>query len=83
MADVAQEKTEQATPRKLEHARQEGQVARSNELNSVFIIGLGFLTIYLLGPIVFDNLGSLMKHNLSEAAKIAMTPSRVQLILTE
>ena len=36
-----QEKTEEATPRKLEKAREEGQVARSRELNSVAIVTFG------------------------------------------
>jgi flagellar biosynthesis protein FlhB len=58
-------------------------VARSQELNSVIIISFGFLTIYFLGPILFSNLGTLMKHNLSEATTIILTPARMQLLFTE
>ena len=36
-----QEKTEEATPRKLEKAKQDGQLARSRELNSVAIVTFG------------------------------------------
>jgi len=34
----AQQKTEQATPRRLKEARQKGQVARSNELNGALVL---------------------------------------------
>ena len=56
MEDFGQERTEQATPRKVQKAREEGQVARSMELNSVVIITLGFAAIYVLGPALFANL---------------------------
>ncbi len=42
-----QEKTEQATPRKRQKAREEGNVARSRELSSMFSMG-GFLIIATL-----------------------------------
>ncbi len=45
-----QEKTEEATPRKLEKAREEGQVARSRELNSVAIVTFGALAAILAAP---------------------------------
>jgi flagellar biosynthetic protein FlhB len=41
------ERTEQATPRKREDARKKGQVARSQELNSVFIILTGILALVI------------------------------------
>lgn len=84
MADnPAQEKTEQATPRKLKKARKEGQVARSTELNSVFIIGFGILIIYMLGPLLFANLGGLMRQTLAEATKIEIAPDSVHLLFSE
>jgi len=57
MADESsQNKTEQATPRRLDRARQQGQVASSTELNT----GLGLLaaTLYLwiLGPHLLSDL---------------------------
>lgn len=78
MADqAAQEKTEKATPRKLQKARTEGQVARSMELNSVIIVTFGFLTIYFLGPMLFDRIGGLMTHSFSQAPYMVITPARV------
>ncbi len=45
----AQEKTEQATPRKKQEARQKGQVAKSMELPAAFILFSAFLSFYLFG----------------------------------
>lgn len=53
-----QEKTEQATPRRREEARQKGQVARSSELSSVAILAAGFLSLAALGSFMFDRLRS-------------------------
>jgi len=80
MADTAQEKTEKATPRKIKKARGEGQVARSTELNSVIIISFGFVTIYLLGPMIFGNIASLMTHAFTQAPTIEITPISVKAI---
>ncbi len=45
-----QEKTEDATPRKLEKAKEEGQVARSRELNSVAIVTFGAAAAIFVAP---------------------------------
>ena len=45
-----QEKTEEATTRKLEKSKTEGQVARSRELNSVAIVTFGALAAIALAP---------------------------------
>jgi flagellar biosynthetic protein FlhB len=46
-----QEKTEKATPRKRKRAREKGQVVKSMELNSAFILLGGLSLILLLGPV--------------------------------
>jgi len=78
MADSTQEKTEQATPRKLQKAREEGQVARSMELNSVIIVSLGVVSIYLLGPLLFGNLARMMQQTLSQAPKFVVNSGNIQ-----
>ncbi|MCK5126309.1 MAG: flagellar biosynthesis protein FlhB [candidate division Zixibacteria bacterium] len=84
MADKpAQEKTETATPRKLNKAREEGQVARSMELNSVVIVCFGFVSLYLLGPMMYDSMSGIMRYTLSNAPAIAITPDKVQLIFAD
>ncbi|MGI6113224.1 MAG: flagellar biosynthesis protein FlhB [Mahellales bacterium] len=42
-----EEKTEPATPKKRKEVREKGQVAKSNEVNSVIILVLGFLALRL------------------------------------
>ncbi|MCX6647737.1 MAG: flagellar biosynthesis protein FlhB [bacterium] len=43
-----EEKTEQATPRSRERARERGQVAKSRELTGSFVLLVGFLTLFLV-----------------------------------
>lgn len=61
-----QEKTEDATPRKLEKARDEGQVARSRELNSVAIVTFGAAAVMFVAPeltqVMMDNTRSLIAN---------------------
>jgi flagellar biosynthetic protein FlhB len=83
MADTVQERTERATPRKIRKAREEGQVARSAELNSVIIISFGFLTIFLLGPMLCRKLAALMQQTLHEAPLTALSPTGFQLLVSE
>ena len=51
-----EEKTEQPTPRKLEDARKKGQVARSQELNSVIIIITGMMALLFFSSNIMSNL---------------------------
>ena len=48
MADSAQEKTEQPTPKRRKEAREKGQVVKSAELNSVVIMLGAIITLYFL-----------------------------------
>lgn len=61
-----QEKTEDATPRKLEKAKEEGQVARSRELNSVAIVTFGAVAVMFIAPeltrVMMDNTRFLITH---------------------
>lgn len=47
--DSSQEKTEEATPRKLEKAREDGQVARSKELTTTILLLTGTLALLASG----------------------------------
>lgn len=44
-----QERTEQATPRRLEQAREKGQVPRSRELASVAVLVAGAVSLMWFG----------------------------------
>jgi flagellar biosynthetic protein FlhB len=59
MADEFQEKTEQATPRRREKAREEGQIPRSKDLVSMGVLGGIILIFYLGGEYFFTRLAEL------------------------
>ncbi len=56
----AQERTEQATPRRREKARSEGQVAKSTELNSVAVLLAAVLALWAFGGVALQRLANLM-----------------------
>jgi len=73
MADESfQERTEKATPKRREKAREEGKVAKSMELNAAAIICLGFTALFLLGPQLADRMKGIMRFTLSNAPTIAL-----------
>ncbi len=64
MADESsdQEKTEEATPRRLEKAREEGQVARSRELTTFMLLLGGVVGMWSMGAMLYDQLGLVMEQ---------------------
>jgi len=76
MADQdGQEKSEQPTSKKLDDARDKGQVAKSTEINSLAVFGSGLIMLYLTKGFIADKfsdftieiLGSLEKFELNRA----------------
>ena len=65
-----QEKTEEATPRKLSKAKDEGQVARSRELNSVAVVTLGGAALGFSVPMLADAMFSVTKYLFSSAGSL-------------
>ena len=63
--DSAQEKSEEPTSKKLEKAREEGQVARSKELNTLLVLVAGSLGLLALGPNLFKAGAELFRFNMS------------------
>lgn len=53
--DRAQERTEKATPQRRKRAREQGQVAKSQELNSVLMLITGLLLISSAFPYLMEN----------------------------
>lgn len=51
-----EEKTEDPTPKRREEAREKGQVARSQDMNSAFIILSGMLILYAFGYLMLERL---------------------------
>jgi flagellar biosynthetic protein FlhB len=68
--DQFQERTEQATPRRREKAREDGKVARSAELNSAVILCLGATALYFMGPMLVTQIKQFMIYIFNEAPKM-------------
>lgn len=60
--DSDQEKTEEATPRRKEKAREEGQVPRSRELNTFLLLLGGVIGLWSMGNMLYDQLGTVMER---------------------
>lgn len=62
MADDSDlEKTESATPRRLEKAREEGQIVRSRELSSLALLAAGFYGVWGMSANIGDHLQSMLR----------------------
>jgi flagellar biosynthetic protein FlhB len=86
MADQSSEKTEQPTPKRLEDARKKGNVARSMEVNSAFVLLTGTLTLFFVSGFLFRNLSLFMRHVFGELNTYSLTqgaarPYAVSLVL--
>ena len=56
-----QERTEQPTSKRLQEARDKGQIARSRELNTAMVLLTGAITMLLLGGKMIDGLLDIMR----------------------
>ncbi len=66
-----QEKTEQATPKRLEEARKKGQVPRSRELTTMAMLLVAAIALALMGGSMVEQVGQLMHDGLViERAKV-------------
>ena len=61
MADNDQERTEQATSRRREQAREEGNFATSREVSTLFMVAAGVMVLYFSGLWMFSGLADVMK----------------------
>jgi len=61
--DNSQEKTEEATPRRLEKAKEDGQTARSKELATMAVLLAGAGGLLMFGAAMGSSLTSIMRDN--------------------
>jgi len=64
-----EDKTEAPTPRRRQEARQEGQVARSVELNSALVLLSALVILRLCGPSLADRLRGVMVNSFTHFPK--------------
>ncbi|MCL2874030.1 MAG: flagellar biosynthesis protein FlhB [Defluviitaleaceae bacterium] len=73
------EKTEQPTARKRRKAREEGQVAKSQELNTAILFLAAFFGLRLFAGYMFERISSLFQFNLVRVGYVETTFERVHL----
>lgn len=76
--DSSQEKTEDATPRRLRKAREEGQVPRSRDLTTTAVLLAGSISLLIFGGHIIRGLSAILESNFSlEREKIFDTNAMV------
>jgi flagellar biosynthesis protein FlhB len=75
--DDAQERTESATPKRLEEARKKGEVPRSRELNAAAVTLFSCGAISLFGEGMVTGFAELMRTGLSPRFSPAMDPTQM------
>lgn len=63
--DSSQEKTEEATPKRLEKAKEDGQAPRSKELTTTTVILSGSLALMFFGDRMAEKMFAVMRFNFS------------------
>ncbi|ANN78299.1 flagellar biosynthesis protein FlhB [Bordetella flabilis] len=69
------EKTEAASPRRLEKAREEGQVPRSRELSTFLVLATGVAALWGGGAYMYATLDGVMRNSLGFDPKVARDSS--------
>lgn len=77
------ERTESATPRRLEKAREEGQIARSQELSTFVVLFAGAGGVWFMGASLMERLSSVMKRALQFGSGQNADPQFMVLRLNE
>ena len=73
-----QERTEEATPKKREKAREDGQVAKSRELASVAVLGASLLYFYFGASGLMTSIMDMMKSHFVRSGSTTLTIDSIQ-----
>jgi flagellar biosynthesis protein FlhB len=65
MSENDQERTEQATPKRLEEARKKGQIPRSRDLSAAAVTLVGGATMYMLGGQIGGQMAGMLRRGLT------------------
>lgn len=78
MADDDEDKTEEPTAKKLDEARKEGQIGRSQDLTSAFVLGAGLFSLVVFGGQLFDSMRSLLLRFVISISKVDVSTATDQ-----
>jgi flagellar biosynthetic protein FlhB len=68
------ERTEPASPRRLEQAREEGRIARSVELSAFAVLLAGVCGLWVMGPSIMGDLSALLLQGMRFERALAFDP---------
>lgn len=72
-----QERTEPATPKRLQEARDKGQIARSRELNAMAVTLAGAVAVFVLGEGIVGGIKDILTANLSLPRLAVLSPEQM------
>jgi len=75
------EKTEEPTPKKREDARKKGTVAKSQELNTAFVLLIGFLIVRILWEYIYGNIAEYTVYLYSHLSQSTSTEGISELFI--
>ncbi|UCZ51711.1 flagellar biosynthesis protein FlhB [Bacillus shivajii] len=73
----AQEKTEKATPKKKQETRKKGQVAKSSDVNTAFILLFVFLFFWFIGSFATEQMFGIARFTYEEYLLLDLTENNV------
>jgi len=73
------ERTEEATPRRRQKAREEGNVPKSRELSTAVIFLISVIFLYFYTPYLIESFSKFIKHTLSKTNYIITKNSTIEL----
>jgi len=81
---AADDRTEQATPRKRQEVRQKGQVARSGEINAAFGLLACLIALRVAGPYMAGNLEALVRSGfqLAPESTLSLAQAKASMLCT-
>src|SRR5262245_47571472 len=77
MAENEQEKTEQATQKRLDDARRKGQIPRSRDLSAAAVTLAGGIALYMMSDQIAGGLYGLMRDGLTISREQALDATQM------
>ncbi|PYZ93131.1 flagellar biosynthesis protein FlhB [Salipaludibacillus keqinensis] len=79
----AQEKTERATPKKRKESRDKGQVAKSSDVNTAFILLFVFLFFWFIGSFMVEQMFTMARFTFTDYLLMNLSEENVQAMFLE
>ena len=81
--DTGQERTEQPTPRRIQQAREKGQVPTSRELNTMLMMLIAGASVMFIGPGIVEDFLAMFKRYLNISRENIFNPTSMPVMLED